>query len=87
MSEKVSTDLAKQFEEKYQGDMIPKTKPQRDISQQQRLNIIQAMLAKSELMIGVGPISMEHIKRMERLLPEKGVLKHLKTQKSDYKEL
>ena len=43
-----------------------KTKPQKEMSQQQKLNVIQAMLTKSGLMVGVRPITMEHIKCVEK---------------------
>ena len=74
LNEKVNVDLAKQFEEKYRGETKVKTKPQKEMSHQQRQSIIQSMLQKSGLMVGVGPITMEHIKNVEKLLVKNGVL-------------
>ena len=40
-----------------------------------RDNIIQNMLQKGELNIGIAPISKEHIQRVEQILLKKGILK------------
>ena len=82
LNDKVNEDLAKQFEEKYRSETKVKTKPQKEMSNQQRQKIIQAMLTKSGLMVGVGPISMDHVKGVEKHLLAKGILNKKEDAKS-----
>ena len=75
MNENVNNDLMKHMEEEYSGDNQPKSKPQKLMEPYLRQKTIQNMLAKGNLNIGVGPITSEHIARVETILLEMGVLK------------
>ena len=73
MTEKVTEELEKHVEEKYRGPDPPKTKPQKEMEPGQRTNIIQSMLAKSALHVGIGPLTKDHIARVGCLLQTKGL--------------
>ena len=61
MDKKVTEELSKYVEEKFRGPDPPKSRPQKDMDPAQCTKVIQAMLAKSGLYVGVGPISKDHI--------------------------
>ena len=84
MNEKVTEELNKHVEDNYRGTNKLKTKPQREMTEDQRLKIIQNMLQKSGLFVGIGPISKEHIDRVEKILINKGVL--TKSEKPDIRK-
>ena len=75
MNSKVNEELRKHVEEKYKTDNPPKTKPQKRMTNEQREKIITNMLAKSGLMVGVAPITRDHIDRVKRIMEKKGVFK------------
>ena len=75
MNEHVTDQLNKHVEEKYRGDDRPATRQQKEMSPDQRRKIIQAMLSKSGNYVGIGPISSDHIDRVDRILLSKGINK------------
>ena len=75
MNTKVTEELEEHIKEKYRGEKVPKTIAQTSMTQDERLEAIKEMLAKTSLHVGVGPISMDHIMKVEKALIIKGVLK------------
>ena len=67
MNEDVEQKYQQHLENKYAGKDI-KTKPQKPMQEETRQKTIQQLLAKSGLMVGVGPITPDHIKRVQRAL-------------------
>ena len=55
MNEKVNEGLEKHIEDKYRQEIKPKTKPQKQMTNDQRKKTIQNMLAKQGLQLGIGP--------------------------------
>ena len=66
-------DLEKHIEEKY--DHETKTKPQKQMTNEQRRHNIQKMLAKQGLQVGIGPITRDRAERLQKALMKKGVFK------------
>ena len=76
MNQKVTEELENHIKENYRGESIPKTRAQKQITQDERLDAIKEMLSKTSLHVGIGPISMDHICNVEKALIAKGVLKN-----------
>ena len=74
MNQKVTEELENHIQENYRGESIPKTRAQKLITQDERLDAIKEMLSKTSLHVGIGPISMDHICKVEKALIAKGVL-------------
>ena len=74
MNDMVTEELNKHVETNYRQDNIPKTKPQKEMTPELRQKIIQNMLLKSGLYVGVGPITQDHVEKVEKVLINKGVL-------------
>ena len=62
------------MEVKYCGENVPKTRAKKEMSPDQRKDAIKAMLAKAGMNVGVGPISRDHINKVENILITKGVI-------------
>ena len=66
VNEHVSEELTKHIEEKYRGENVPKTKKQKEMTPDQRKETIQKMLDRSSHKLGIAPITLEHIERVEK---------------------
>ena len=74
VNEKANEDLEKHFQEKYQIENPPKTRPQKNITPDMRQKIITDMLTKGALNVGVAPITADRIQRLEKILLQRGIL-------------
>ena len=72
MNNDVEQKLQEHIETKYTGKNI-KMKPQKQMPEEVRQKTIQQMLAKSGLIVGVGPITGDHIDRVRKALANRGV--------------
>ena len=94
-NEAVNEELVKHIEEEYNGEKPKKSKPQKEMEPDQRAKVIQNMLAKGNLNIGIVPLKTDHIARVEQILIKRGVIgknespaaRKQRTVKSDYKKL
>ena len=75
MDEKVTEKLEKYVEETMKQPESHKTKPRKTMTSEERDYKIKKMFQRSSLIVGIGPISSEHITRVEANLLSKGVLK------------
>ena len=73
-NEAINEELVKHIDEKYNGEKPPKSKPQKEMNPDQRTKVIQNMLAKGNLNVGIAPISADHIARVEKVLISRGVI-------------
>ena len=73
MDAKVTEDLNNHIEDKYRGENCPKTKCQRQMTEDQRQLLIQNMLDKSGYKLGMAPLTAEHMNRVDKLLAAKGI--------------
>ena len=80
MDEQVSKDLNKQIEDNYRGENPPNTKSQKDMTPDHRQELIIKMLDKSGYKLGIAPIPLDHIIRVENQLQKKGFFKREDTQ-------
>ena len=74
--QQVSQDLAKQFDDKYRGENIPKTRAQKTMTEEQRQETIDNMLDKAGYRLGIAPFTSEHMQRVDRILSSKGLYLH-----------
>ena len=72
MNEDVQNQYEKHMQEKYRGDNVQHTKSQKPMTPDLRKKIIQDMLIKSGQWVGIGPITKEHIKSVEKILTNRG---------------
>ena len=79
MDEHVAEQLNKHIEEKYRGENPPKTRKQKEMTPDQRKEQIQKMLDYSGYKLGIAPLELDHIKRVEANLTKKGLFKRTDT--------
>ena len=79
MNKRVTQELEKHITERYKGENPPKVKSQKEMHPDTRRKLIQGMLHKSGLYVGVGPLTKEHMDRVEKVLNKKGLFKDNET--------
>ena len=82
MDEKVSEEYERHIQDKYRGENTQKTRPQKEMTKEQRSETIKNMLSKAGLCVGIAPITKEHMERVEKLLLNKKVYKESEPKKS-----
>ena len=75
MDEHVTEELNKHIEENYKIENPPKTKNQKEMSKEHRQELIQKMLEKSGHKLGIAPLPLDHVMKVEELLKKKGLFK------------
>ena len=75
MNQKVSDNLEKFVEETMKQPESHGTKAQKEMSEEDRDYYIERMFHKSARIVGIAPLSSEHISKVEANLVKKGVLK------------
>ena len=75
----MTEQLNKHIEDKYRGENRPKTRKQKEMTSDQRKKLIQKMLDQSGYKLGIAPMSLDHIQKVEKQLAKKGMFKSTDT--------
>ena len=79
MDQHVASELDKHMESKYGGENCPKTRAQKQMTDETRVKAIQTMLDRAGFKLGMGPFTEDHRTRVEKFLAQKGLFRNSDT--------